>query len=293
MYTGHSTPPPEENLSRIDQYLYQLSRPVPIRTLALRKLLRTCPIGSYETRLRAGGVHRPNYGWCLYYAARQAKALGYSVITAVELGVAGGNGLVCLCRHREEIRKALGIEVVLVGFDAGSGMPATSDIRDVLYFWPPGLFAMDQGALEARIAGRAQLVIGNVANTVKQWTPSPDAPIGAIMFDLDYYTSTMDAFALFAKESVLPRVWCYFDDVCAGADAALTDRIGEAEAISQFNRMPERRMLDDHIAPARVFKGMEPEAWHQQIYIYHRLRHPQYNTCVHTRSESEHLRLSA
>lgn len=280
-------------MSRFDRYLYQLARPVPLRTLAVRKLLRKLPIGSYEGRLHAGAVHRPSYGWCLYYAARQAKALGYSAITAVELGVAGGNGLVCLCRHRDEIKKALGVEVILAGFDAGTGMPASNDLRDVLYFWPPGVFEMDRKALEARIAGRAELVIGNVADTVGRWNPRPDAPLGAIMFDLDYYTSTMAAFAFFAKQSVLPRIWCYFDDISAGPDAALTDRIGEGEAISHFNGMPERKMLNDHLAPAKAFKGVDPEGWHPHIYIYHRLSHPQYNNNVFTRSETEYLRLSA
>jgi hypothetical protein len=280
-------------VSLLDRSIYQLSRPVPLRTLILRKFLRRWPVGSYETRLRAGAVQRPNYAWCLYYAALQAKGLGYRAVTAVELGVAGGNGLVCLCDHRKTIQKELGIEVVLVGFDAGSGLPSSDDPRDVLYFWPPGSFAMDRDALEARITGQASLVFGDITQTAASWNPSPDAPLGAILFDLDLYSSTTGALSLLTKQNVLPRIWCYFDDICGGPENAFSDGIGEREAIRQFNLKPERKLLRDHLSPAYVFKGMVPESWHQQIYLYHRLSHPQYNQCLYAKGERDQLKLSA
>ena len=144
---------------------------------------------------------------------------------------------------------------------------------------------MDRSALEARIAGRASLVIGDIANTATSWIPNADAPLGAILFDLDLYTSTMAAFALLVKENVLPRIWCYFDDICGGPENAFSDGIGEREAIRQFNLMPERKLRHDRLSPAYVFKGMVPESWHQQIYLYHRLSHPQYNQCMYAKGE--------
>jgi hypothetical protein len=278
-------------VSFVDRSIYQLSRPVPLRTLVLRKLLKLWPVGSYETRLKIGAVNRPSYAWCLYYAAQQAKALGYSAITAVELGVAGGNGLVCMCEHRKTIKKELGIEVVLVGFDAGTGLPESSDARDVLYFWPAGSFVMDRGALEARIAGQATLVLGDISKTALAWNPSPDAPLGAIMFDLDLYTSTSAALAFLTKHNVLPRIWCYFDDVCGGPENAFTDSIGEREAIKQFNLKPERKLMNDHLSPAYAFKNVAPESWHQQIFLYHRMSHPQYSTCMYAEGERDQLQL--
>jgi hypothetical protein len=152
----------------VDRMIDLVSWPVPLRTVVVRKLLRRFPIGSYEARLRSGGVHRPNSGFCAYYAALEAKALGYPAVTVLELGVAGGNGLVCLCQHRKEIQKALGIEVVVVGFDAKSGLPDNRDLRDVQYFWPAGSFKMDRSALEKRIDGKAQLVLGeNIGNSTE------------------------------------------------------------------------------------------------------------------------------
>jgi len=280
-------------MSLVDRCIYQLSRPIPLRTLILRKLLRRWPIGSYEARLRAGAVHRPNYAWCLYYAAQQAKALGYSALTAVELGVAGGNGLVCLCDHRKIIQKELGIEIILAGFDAGTGLPDFKDPRDVLYFWPPGSFVMDRPALEKRIAGQASLVIGDIAETAREWNPRADAPLGAVMFDLDLYTSTRAAFALLTKDNVLPRVWCYFDDICGGPENAFTDGIGEREAIREFNLRSERSIMKDRVGPAYVFKGVAPEPWHQHIYLYHRLSHPKYSQCLYAPGERDQLQLSA
>jgi hypothetical protein len=256
-------------------------------------MLRQFPIGSYQARVRAGAVQRPHYGWCLYFAAQQARALGYSKVTAVELGVAGGNGLVCMCRHRREIKKELGVEVVIVGFDAGSGLPPSQDPRDLLYFWPAGSFAMDRSALERRTAGEAALRIGDVSETIPQWNPEPDAPLGAVLFDLDLYTSTSAALALLTKANVLPRIWCYFDDICGGPENMITDRIGEREAIGEFNQKPERVELNDHLSPAYAFKNMTPEAWHQQIYLYHRLSHPQYSQCLYAKGERDQLSLSA
>lgn len=267
-------------MSIADLFVKWSTRPEPLRTVFFRNLFRRWPIGSYETRLRGGAVVRPNYAWCVYFAALEAKALGHQAITVAEFGVAGGNGLVCLCDHKIEIEKMLGIEILVVGFDSASGLPATGDARDILYAWPPGSFVMDRAALERRMGGRAQLVLGDVGDTVSSWQPESRAPLGAVMFDLDYYTSTINALRVLTKENVLPRVWCYFDDVCAGPEEAITARVGEREAISDFNHSPERAGLRDHIGLSYAFKGVMPQPWHQHIYVYHRLGHPQYSTCI-------------
>ena len=111
------------------------------------------------------------------------------------------------------------------------------------------------------------------------------------MFDLDFYTSTMAAFALLTNQHVLPRVWCYFDDVSGGPDNAYTDRIGVREAIREFNLDPQRANLNDHLSAAYTFRGLAHEEWHNLIYLYHRLNHPDYNTCLST-GEKHQLRLT-
>ena len=263
-----------------DRIVDLTTRPIPLRTLFFRKLFQRWPIGSYTTRLKSGAIERPHYALCMFNAAEEAKALGHNAVTVVEMGVAGGNGLLCLCRHREEIQKELGIEILVVGFDTGAGLPASSDARDLLYLWPTGSFEMDQNALNKRINGRAAVILGNVASTVASWNPRPDAPIGAIMFDLDYYSSTLPAFGLLEKPNVLPRMWCYFDDICGYPEHAYSDGIGVRAAIRDFNLDPRRRDLNDHLSLAYAFKSSPPEPWHQLIYVYHRLSHPEYNTCL-------------
>jgi hypothetical protein len=267
-------------MSAIDRLIDYSTRPIPLRVLAMRRLLQRLPIGSYAARLQANAVDRPWYGRCLYNAAVEAKALGYKAITAVEMGVAGGNGLICLCGHKEEIRKSLGMEVVLVGFDTSVGLPSSADARDLLYCWPAGSFEMDRSALEKRIAGRAELVIGDVEQTVKTWNPRPDAPLGVAIFDLDLYSSTIAALNLLTRENVLPRVWCYLDDISGYAENAYTDGIGVRAAVADFNAGQERSIWRDHIMQVHAFKGQVPEDWHEQIYVYHRLGHPRYNTCL-------------
>lgn len=106
-----------------DRIVDLTTRPVPLRTLIFRKLFERYPIGSYTTRLNSGAIDRPHYGLCMLNAALEAKALGHKAMTVVEMGVAGGNGLLCLCRHRDEIQKELGIEILVVGFDTGAGLP--------------------------------------------------------------------------------------------------------------------------------------------------------------------------
>jgi hypothetical protein len=262
-----------------DRLVDLATRPVPLRSLVARRLLRQFPAGSWERRLRSGAVERPYYAWCVYYAARQARSLGYRAVTVAELGVAGGNGLLCLCRHAASVRKETGVEVRIVGFDSGAGLPTTHDLRDLHYLWPAGSFDMDDAALRAKLAGRAELRLGDVSETVPGWQPDPEAPLGAVAFDLDLYTSTRDALQILTKSSVLPRVWCYFDDVENYADSGHTSFVGEEAAIHEFNQDARRSEMRDNVSPARTFKDEPAEAWHRRMYVYHRLRHPQYDIC--------------
>ncbi len=82
----------------------------------------------------------PQYAYGLLLASRLANALGITSISSLELGVAGGNGLMELQRLAAEMRTTLGITVETFGFDLGSGMPAPVDHRDVPYSWAEGFF---------------------------------------------------------------------------------------------------------------------------------------------------------
>ena len=262
-------------MASLDRIIRRVGDPMLARRI-IRKILTRFRVGSYEARLAVGAFERPWYAWCLYYAATEAKALGYKAMTAIELGVAGGNGLLALCRYRDEVEREVGVKIIIYGLDAGTGLPASSDSRDILYCWPAGSFEMDQSKLERRLKGAAALIIGDVAKTVMEVPFAPSAPLGAVLFDLDLYTSTRDAFALFGRP-VLPRVWCYFDDITGYPENVYSDYTGVRMAIREFNG---ERTQERHLSQAYVFKDQAPEEWHQRIWVYHFLAHPDYNRCL-------------
>jgi hypothetical protein len=71
--------------------------------------------------LNIGFLDRPNYGFGLFHTARLAEKLGESEITAIEFGVAGGNGLVALEHHAGSLEAETGVRTIIFGFDTGKG----------------------------------------------------------------------------------------------------------------------------------------------------------------------------
>src|SRR4051794_34328749 len=97
----------------------------------VRRLWSRFPVGSVDLRTEYDIWDRPAYAYGIHSAAKLARALGLDRITAVEFGVAGGNGLVSMERIAESVGGHVGVEVAVMGFDAGSGMPAPEDYRDL------------------------------------------------------------------------------------------------------------------------------------------------------------------
>jgi hypothetical protein len=134
--------------------------------------------------------------------------------------------------------EVLPVEIELYGFDLGSGLPSPCDYRDVPYYFRHGLDPMDREKLESRLK-RAKLVIGNIEDTCKTFFPVDDPPpIGCIFHDLDFYSSTSEALALFDAEPscFLPRVFMYFDDIIGDDVWLCSDHTGERLAIAEFNK---------------------------------------------------------
>jgi hypothetical protein len=241
--------------------------------------MQRLPFLPYTERLRFDAVARPWYGWSVYNAALQARALGIPAVGVVEFGVAGGLGLLCLESHAKEVELATGIKVSLYGFDAGSGLPESDDFRDLPYSWQPGSFEMDFDALSRRLR-RAKLIIGDVRHTLEDFIRDGEFhPLGALMFDLDYYSSTTAALQILEvpADKILPRAFCYFDDIVGYPENLYCEQTGVRLAINEFNR---RRNGEIHLSPVNAFKGRMPEYWHDQIYACHRFTHAHYNRCL-------------
>ncbi len=252
--------------------------PYAVRTIA-RGVIRSLRLGDYPWRVELGAVERPHYAYCLYHAAVLAKRLGLRRISAIEFGVAGGNGLVNLEAHAAEVTRALGVEIDIYGFDTGEGLPEPVDHRDLPYHWKKGFYKMDVPRITARLH-KAKLVLGEVKDTSVDFFHMFDpAPIGAIFYDLDFHSSTRDALAmLVANEKYhLPRVFTYFDDTVGTEMELYSDDIGQRLAIREFNQAHDeiRLGLPYHLLGRRIV-----ESWYHQIFIAHFFRHSLYNTFV-------------
>ena len=241
----------------------------------VQRIWKRFPIGSADLRTKYDIWERPQYAYGIHFAAKLARTLGLKAISAIEFGVAGGNGLRAMDRIAQELAPELGVGIQVYGFDSGQGMPPPVDYRDLPHTWQQGFFKLDQARLQAELQG-AKLVIGDVSETIPRFLGGDVAPVGFISFDLDYYSSTKAAFAVFAgrPETRLPRVLCYLDDIIGPENACFCDRTGELCAVREFN--DEHREM--HIAPFNGLRHLRryPARWNDQMYVYHDFRHPSY-----------------
>jgi hypothetical protein len=260
----------------------------PVRRL-LREAISRLNLGSYRFRYRIGALPRMKYAYIIYQAARLAERLGLERISVLEFGVAGGDGLVWMERHAEQIERIFRVKIEIYGFDTGEGLPEPRDYRDLPYHWKPGFFRMDKEKLLKRLS-RAKVVFGDVAVTAKTFFDDHDpAPIGAVSHDLDFYSSTVDGFHLFEADEkrFLPRVFCYFDDVLGGDIELYSDYTGERLAIEEFNAAHQDRKI---AVPYHLRGASALGIWQFHIWILHLFQHGQYNQFMS--AENQQLPLS-
>ena len=256
--------------------------------LPLIYLLRKLPLSiGFELRLEIDGVHRPYYGYCLLQAAIEARRLGIERISAMEFGVAAGHGLIQLEKLAEQVSRVTGVAIDVYGFDLEIGLPAPADYRDLPYIWQKDFYKMDKAALEKKIKPETRLVLGDVSKTVPTFIAKDFAPIGFVAFDLDYYTSTRDAFKLFDcdQKKLLPRVFCYFDDVVGTDEEILCDDVGELLAMREFNTRHENQKIQkiNGLIHKRIIKA----AWCDMIYVLHNFTHTQYNRYIYHKEDRQ------
>jgi hypothetical protein len=220
-------------------------------------------------------ARRPNYVWGVVHGAHLAKALGIKRISVIELGVAGGNGLLALQHIAEQVEKLFSVDIEVYGFDTGEGLPSPQDYRDTPNLERAGDYLMDLEKLQPRLK-RAQLLLGSVADTVPQFLVSSMPPIAFLAFDLDLYSSTMQAFQLLEAHPslLLPRIQCYFDDIFA---FTYGDCNGELRAIAEFNAAHElRKVAKLHGLRYYMPKRYADEPWGEKFYLAHIFDHDLY-----------------
>ena len=143
------------------------------------------------------------------------------------------------------IEKETGIDLRIVGFDTGQGLPSVHGYKDHPELWRPGDFATeDREALMQKLGGRAEIIWGDIADTIGPFTDSINdaAPLGFISVDLDIYSATTAALQCLTgrPENYNPGISMYFDDVNS---LFANEWAGELAAIAEFNENHELRKI--------------------------------------------------
>ena len=116
-----------------------------------KRIIDKKKIGSFKFRMNINALERMHYAYICYNAAKLAKRLNLNKISVIEYGVAGGRGLLILEDYASEIKKILGVQIDIFGFDTGSGLPKPKDYRDLPYHWKEGFFSMEQNNLQSKL----------------------------------------------------------------------------------------------------------------------------------------------
>lgn len=215
---------------------------------------------------------RPHYMWGVLQGMNLARTLGIRRVSIAEFGVAGGNGLVALEKIVETLEPHFGVQVDIYGFDTGAGLPKPQDYRDIPNTYAEGEYVMDSDMLRKRLK-KSQLKLGLVEDTIDDFIRSRPAPMAFFSIDLDYYHATMAALRLLEApfDSLLPRVWCYFDDIMGPTKCEFT---GERLAISDFNSSHEMRKIAPIVGLPWALPGQFfHQVWLRKMYLTHIFDH--------------------
>ena len=228
--------------------------------------------GSFRSKVKYDLVPREAYAYGILAAADYAIENNIKKITIIEFGVAAGNGLLNMCYIADKVNKLTGVEIQILGFDTGAGMPPPIDYKDhpEKYFtgdFPP----IDTQKLVNSLPPNAKLILGNISDSIKDIDKYCNSPIGFVSVDVDYYTSTIDCLKIFnlSSDNYLPYVFTYFDDVY---NIDHNDFCGELLAINEFNLKNDNRKITKAtlLNSSRIFRR---SPWTHQIYLAHIFDH--------------------
>ena len=231
--------------------------------------------GSFRDREQYGLIGRGNYLYGMLRAADCAKYFGKNRATVIEFGVASGSGLLNMVELATLVTEETGVEFRIVGFDTGKGLPQVSGYKDHPEIWNPGDFAMEnRDTLLAKLGGRAEIIWGDIADTIQPFSDSVDseAPIGFISVDVDIYSATRSALRCLSgqAEKYTPAVSMYFDDI---SFFFANDWAGELAAIAEFNDEHALRKIGrDRSLPGH--RPIKADGWYSAMHVCHVLDHP-------------------
>ena len=234
--------------------------------------------GTLRAKIAFDLVLRHHHSYAILAQADYAREMGIKTVTLIEFGVAAGAGLLNICEIARKVTAVTGVEFKIYGFDTGKGMPPPESYRDHPDLYSTGDFPMNHEALVKRLPANAQLILGELKETVAQFVAklSANEPVGFVSVDVDYYSSTRDALTIFdsTPDKYLPRVIIYLDDV---ESPAHNSWCGELYAVHEFNEKHERRKIEPHtfLRGTRIFKNAR---WIDHMVTLHVLDAPARST---------------
>lgn len=251
-------------------FVERLAEPIHLNLLSIPVAL----FGSFRTKVDFDLCVRHHSAYGLLRAADLARQEGINRITALEFGVANGAGLANLADLASKVTLETGVKIDIFGFDTGKGLPPPIDFRDHPEGYFTGDYPMtDRDALMSRLEGRAKIIFGEVSETVPQFLKTCPSPIGFVLLDLDYYSSTLDALNVFSSsnpENYLYWVTIYADDVQWETH---NPSCGQMLAMRDFTASHPLRVIHPYtmLRPMRIFQRAR---WIDQMYACHILDHP-------------------
>lgn len=253
-------------------FLYRLKIFI-LRVLGYEKPLRVAILKYLFIKFRQ---FRPHYETILLESVLQAKKLGYENVTVLELGIAGGNGIIALEKYKKNIEKLTKVKIRIVGFDTGKGLPKIDNKFDLPFYWKEGQFKHNKEELESQT--NSKIIYGDVKDAIGKFIKINPENIVTIFFDLDLYTSTKNFLNLLPKleKYLAPRVYCYFDEIHL-PEHWINEHNGELLAIKEFNNENHNIKIgqtSDNINDFKFPLGKN------ELFVLHNFNHKDYDKFI-------------
>ena len=232
---------------------------------------------SYFSLLKKGVIPRPQYALGLLMAGHQAFRLGYKRVSVIEFGCWNLEGLIDIEHHTNDIKKIIDIDFDIYGFDLGKGLPKYKfNKADRMYEWAHGDFKFKLKNNLKKLM-KSKVIWGDVSKTLKLFIKENNfskSPIGFIINDLDYHTSTFKSFDILKLNSInyIPRPILYFDDFFKSNEFE-----GEYFSIKKFNSNNKKKISD-----ILEFAEQLSMSWNKWLFLGKRFKylvdfnHPKY-----------------
>ncbi|HUR65191.1 MAG TPA: hypothetical protein VMZ03_02470, partial [Chitinophagaceae bacterium] len=156
----------------------RLSYPLHLNLLSSLSFL----FGGVKARVKYDNYRLPHYAYGVYEAAARAKKLGVKEISVIEFGVANGRGLMAMAFYALKVQRILDIEIKVLGFDSGEGMPQTQGYKDHPEIYATGDFPLqNREKLLSLLPTNTRLIILDLIK--ENWTSYVNAPVGFMSID--------------------------------------------------------------------------------------------------------------